>query len=91
MLICIPCHTCQEDRFQELSVSTMWLLGMDLRSASLYLLSHLKMWLFFGVYFLRFDPAWWCKPGVVVHAFNPSTREAEAGGFLSSRPAWSTK
>jgi hypothetical protein len=27
----------------------------------------------------------------VVHAFNSSTREAEAGGFLSSRPAWSTK
>jgi hypothetical protein len=24
-------------------------------------------------------------------AVNPSTREAEAGGFLSSRPAWSTK
>jgi hypothetical protein len=24
---------------------------------------------------------------VVVHAFNPSTWEAEAGGFLSSRPA----
>jgi hypothetical protein len=32
-----------------------------------------------------------CKPGVVAHAFNPSTWEAEAGGFLSSRPAWSTK
>jgi hypothetical protein len=31
------------------------------------------------------------KPGVVVHTFNPSTWEAEAGGFLSSRPAWSTK
>jgi hypothetical protein len=28
---------------------------------------------------------------VVVHFFNPSTREAEAGRFLSSRPAWSTK
>jgi hypothetical protein len=28
---------------------------------------------------------------VVVHAFNPSTWEAEAGGFLSSRPAWSPK
>jgi hypothetical protein len=27
---------------------------------------------------------------VVAHAFNPSTREAEAGEFLSSRPAWST-
>jgi hypothetical protein len=31
------------------------------------------------------------ESGVVVHAFNPSTQEAEAGGFLSSRPAWSTE
>jgi hypothetical protein len=31
------------------------------------------------------------KPDMVVHAFNPSTREAEAGGFLSLRPTWSTK
>jgi hypothetical protein len=29
------------------------------------------------------------QPGVVVHAFNPSTWEAEAGGFL--RPVWSTE
>ena len=28
---------------------------------------------------------------VVAHAFNPSTREAETGGSLSSRPAWSTE
>jgi hypothetical protein len=28
---------------------------------------------------------------VVAHAFNPSTWEAEAGRFLSSRPAWSTE
>jgi hypothetical protein len=28
---------------------------------------------------------------VVAHAFNPSTWEAEAGGFLSLRPAWSTQ
>jgi hypothetical protein len=27
----------------------------------------------------------------VTHTFNPSTSETEAGGFLSSRPAWSTK
>jgi hypothetical protein len=27
----------------------------------------------------------------VAHAFNPSTWEAEAGGFLSSRLAWSTE
>jgi hypothetical protein len=31
------------------------------------------------------------KPGLVAQAFNPSTREAEAGRFLSLRPAWSTK
>jgi hypothetical protein len=31
------------------------------------------------------------EPGVVVHAFNPSTWEAEAGRFLSSKPAWSTE
>jgi hypothetical protein len=30
-------------------------------------------------------------PGVVAHTFNPSTRETEAGRFLSSRPSWSTK
>ena len=28
---------------------------------------------------------------MVGHAFNPRTREAKVGGFLSSRPAWSTK
>jgi hypothetical protein len=28
---------------------------------------------------------------VVAPAFNPSTQEAEAGGFLSSRSAWSTE
>jgi hypothetical protein len=28
--------------------------------------------------------------GMVGHTFNPSTWEAEAGEFLSSRPAWST-
>ena len=27
----------------------------------------------------------------MAHAFNPSTWEAEAGGFLSSRLAWSTQ
>jgi hypothetical protein len=28
---------------------------------------------------------------MVAHVFNPSTWEAEAGGFLSSSPAWSTE
>jgi hypothetical protein len=34
---------------------------------------------------------WYTERGMVAHAFNPSTWEAEAGGFLSSRPAWSTE
>jgi major histocompatibility complex class I len=42
-------------------------------------------------HFLEFKKILTQKLGVVVHVFNPSTREAEAGGFLSSRPAWSTK
>jgi hypothetical protein len=28
---------------------------------------------------------------MVAHTFDPSPQEAEAGGFLSLRPAWSTK
>jgi hypothetical protein len=38
------------------------------------------------LFVLKFYPL-----GVVAHAFNPSNWEAEAGGFLSSRPAWSTE
>jgi hypothetical protein len=29
--------------------------------------------------------------GVMAHAFNPSTWEAETGEFLSLKPAWSTE
>jgi hypothetical protein len=28
---------------------------------------------------------------VLAHAFNPGPQEAEAGEFISSRPAWSTE
>jgi hypothetical protein len=37
---------------------------------------------------LRIKDTGWA---VVVHVFNPSTWEAEAGRFLSSRPACSTE
>jgi hypothetical protein len=44
---------------------------------------------------LKEDCAFYCMKSynqvVITHAFNPSTQEAEAGGFLSSRPAWSTE
>jgi hypothetical protein len=39
------------------------------------------------ILFMNSSACW----AVVAHAFNPNTREAEAGGFLSSRPAWSTE
>jgi hypothetical protein len=47
----------------------------------LLLLSHLP----FFVVFLFFETGFLCV------LFNPSTQEAEAGGFLSLRPAWSTE
>jgi hypothetical protein len=34
---------------------------------------------------------WVCRAVVIAHAFNSSTWEAEAGGFLSLRLAWSTE
>jgi hypothetical protein len=43
--------------------------------------------LFLSFFFLRFM----YYGAVVAFAFNPSTWKAEAGGFLSSRPAWSTE
>jgi hypothetical protein len=41
--------------------------------------------------FVNFDMKFFTRQAVVAHAFNPSTWEAVAGGFLSSRPAWSTE
>jgi hypothetical protein len=48
--------------------------------------NHKNTWssIFIAVLFIK-------SKEVVAHTFNPSTWETEAGGFLSSRPAWSTK
>jgi hypothetical protein len=54
----------------------------------------LKLELLCGVVYVLATKPWSFgnkKLGVVAHTFNPSTREAEAGGFLSLRPAWSTE
>ena len=50
-------------------------------------------WLHHGPFKLSSHPveAPYASQAVSAHAFNPSTWEEEAGGFLSSRPAWSTK
>jgi hypothetical protein len=60
---------------------------MHIRNSRLIKFSKIQL---YGIvsHILKSDTA---KPGVVAHAFNPSTWEAEAGGFLSSRPAWSTE
>jgi hypothetical protein len=39
------------------------------------------------IFFIKEYSSW----AVVAHAFKLSTWEAEAGGFLSSRPVWSTE
>ena len=43
--------------------------------------------LFWILYYLKHSSS----QAVVAHAFKPSTWEAEAGRFLSSRPVWSTE
>ena len=44
-----------------------------------------------GLVFLFSKISHWDLVKNSTDAFNPSTQEAEAGGFLSSSPAWSTK
>jgi hypothetical protein len=46
---------------------------------------------FFSTRYLLYNIKVFLSQAVVAHAFNPSTWEAEAGEFLSSRPAWSTE
>jgi hypothetical protein len=58
-----------------------WLRISDFSPEFIYILKVLQVELRM-LYFRR---------AVVAHAFNPSTWEAEAGGFLSLRPAWSTE
>jgi hypothetical protein len=43
--------------------------------------------LFVCLFFVSLFKKVYSHRAVVAHAFNPSTWEAEAGGFLSSRPA----
>jgi hypothetical protein len=66
--------------------------GWPLLSSSLYTVS--TQWLQFKWIINELLPEM-CNLGAEAaearRGFNPSTREAEAGGFLSSRPAWSTK
>jgi hypothetical protein len=47
----------------------------------------------YGILSLFQRSAWefWAGQGVVAHAFNLITWEAEAGGFLSWSSAWSTE
>jgi hypothetical protein len=59
----------------------VWSLGTDFASCGLILA------LCFKLAFKDVNS----QPCVMSHTFNLSTQEAEAGGFLSSRPAWSTE
>jgi hypothetical protein len=64
--------------------AAMWVLGIEPRSFG-RAVSAPNHWTIYLV------PQSYIFMVVVVHTFNPSTWEAEAGGFLSSRPAWFTK
>jgi hypothetical protein len=63
------------------------LMGTDVHGASLIFTIKIPNFFFAHDYLTNCNHS----QAVVEHAFNPSTWEAEAGGFLSSRPAWSTK
>jgi hypothetical protein len=65
-------------KIRNLPASASWVLGLKACTTTPGCL---------GFFFLIKD-LW---PGVVVHAFNLSTWEAEAGEFLSLRPVWSTE
>jgi hypothetical protein len=58
-----------------------------------YIREFLHLWKIFQSYkyFIMFKNLTDSTPAMVAHAFNPSTWEAEAGRFLSLRPAWSTE
>jgi hypothetical protein len=69
---------------------TMWISGIELSWAGLHgevFLVYVFVCVFMCIYVFPTTNS----QTVMVNTFNPSTREAEAGRFLSSRPAWSTK
>ena len=82
---------CQINPQKVLGFEVFWIFGLVQGTESS------KLWcihcILFEVYHepKLFKNKIWVWPDVVAQAFNPSTREAEAGEFLSLRPAWSTE
>jgi hypothetical protein len=85
------------DRLEDLNFITHWRLNSFLTTvySKFLLLSYTQQNVYLCIQSPMESPnpsfkKHYCTLGVV-HTFNPSTQEAEAGRFLSSRPAWSTK
>ena len=60
-------------------------------NVNIFLVAILHALKYSNIKYLRFLKKLQQSRAVVAHACNPSTWEAEAGGFLSSRSAWSTE
>ena len=60
---------------------------MEIISCELFV-TLIRSTMYIGAYILNAFLKMFYESGMMVHPFNPSTQEAEAGGSLSSRPVW---
>ena len=92
-----PIYLKPSQRFLKSSCLVLHMASLESKKSRTFAKSY-SVWFFIFLYVNRIFCllfSWKIKKKIgwamVVHTFNPSTLEAEAGRFLSYRPAWSTE